>query len=120
MPRSPWQWVVNAGLLLIVAATALPLFMINNPVYRYLLTAGAVAVFVGRMSMPKVKGGSLRLRRLCRIELWAGIIFCAAACFVWWPGARPMDWLAFTLAGGMLQIYTSIMIPRQIRKDCGE
>ncbi len=35
---------------------------------------------------------------------------------MWYEGARPMDWLAFTLAGGVLQIYTSIMIPREAAK----
>ena len=29
------------------------------------------------------------------------------------PSAGATDWIAFTLAGGLLTIYTSIMIPRQ-------
>ena len=39
--------------------------------------------------------------------------FLAGAVFMFIPSAGKTDWLAFTLAGGLLTIYTSVMIPRQ-------
>ena len=36
---------------------------------------------------------------------------------MFYEAAGPRDWIAFTLAGGAIQIYTSIMIPRTIAKE---
>lgn len=115
MPRQAWLIAVNIGLLLIVAATALPLFHIMGLVPRSLFTAGAALVLIGRLFAPAVKEQSLRVRRLCRLEVWVGIIFCAGAFFMWYTPER-MDWLAFTLAGAAVQIYVSMALPRAIRQ----
>lgn len=115
MPHQAWLIAVNIGLLLIVAATALPLFHIMGLVPRSLFTAGAALVLIGRLFAPSVKEQSLRVRRLCRLEVWVGIIFCAGAFFMWYTPER-MDWLAFTLAGAAVQIYVSMALPRAIRQ----
>ena len=54
----------------------------------------------------------LRLKRLRRIELWSAIMFAVAAVFMFLRNVGPTDWIAFTLAGGALTCYTSIMIPK--------
>lgn len=117
LPASPWLWLMNTGLLLIVAGTALPLLHIEGDMYRYLYTAGALLALIGRIFAPGYKGSILRVRRLGRIELWSCIIFCAGAFFMWYNKTQAKDWLAFTLAGGALQIYTSLMIPRTLSKE---
>lgn len=104
------------GLILVMAGTAIPLLRLNTEIYRYIFSAGALLVVVGRLFMP-YKGPSLRIKRLCRLEVWSGLFFCAAAFFMFWKGAGPTDWIAFTLAGAAIQIYTSIMIPRTRRKE---
>ena len=58
----------------------------------------------------------MRVRRLSRIESWSAIFFCVAAFFVFYDQTSLRDWLAFTLAGGCIQAYTSIMIPRALSK----
>ena len=84
---------MNAGLLLILAATALPLLMIGGETYKWIYAAGAICALVGRL--------------------------CAGAFFIFYAGDTSRDWIAFTLAGAILQIYTSIMIPRAIRREAG-
>lgn len=110
-------WLGVAGLLLIAVGTLLPLLRVVSPVTRILYSAGAVILLVSRIIRPSYKGKSLRVKRLMRIEFWSAIIFCAGAFFLWYPGAGPMDWLAFTIAGGFLEAYTSIMIPRTRAKE---
>lgn len=107
------QWLVVAGLLLVMAGTVMPLFRVETGCWRWLYTAGAVAVLVGQLFSP-YSGDNLRLKRLYRIETWSGVLFCAGAFFIFYRsyGVGPMDWIAFTLAGGIIRIYTSIMIPR--------
>ncbi len=108
--------VIAGALLLIVAGTAMPLLHTGGAVYRYLYGAGALILLVSRLLSP-YRGDSLRVKRLCRIEAWSGIMFSACTFFMFYKDAGPMDWLAFTLAGGVIQIYTSIMIPRAKERE---
>lgn len=114
--KSPAMWATVAGLIFVMAGTAMPLLRLNTGIYKYIFSAGALLVVLGRLFMP-CKGPSLRIRRLCRLEVWSGLFFCAAAFFMFWKGAGPTDWIAFTLAGAAIQIYTSIMIPRTRNKE---
>ena len=111
-----WMVVMTVGMLLIVAGTVLPIFRLDNDIYKYVYTAGAVMLLVSRLFNP-YKGNNLRLKRLVRIESWSAIFFCVAAFFMFYDPTTARDWLAFTLAGGMIQIYTSIMIPRVAAKS---
>lgn len=107
-----------AGLLIIVAATAMPLIWMDNSWYQWLYAAGAVVLFIGRLMTPGLKEAPLRLRRLLRIETWGSLLFVAGAASMFWDSGSGRDWIAFTLAGGIIQVYTSIMIPRvQQQKD---
>lgn len=110
-------FLVTMGMLLIAAAIVIPMFAgIANPVYRWLYAAGALILLIGRI-LSQYKGDNLRLRRLYRIETWSAVFFCVAAFFLFYPpGNNLRDVLAFTLAGGVIQIYTSIMIPRAAKK----
>lgn len=113
-PARPWaKWLAVAGLLLVLAATAMPLFRMQGDLFRYLYAAGALAVFTGRLFNP-CPYDSIRVKRLYRIEVWAGVIFCVGAFFMFYRGAGAMDWMAFTLAGGAIEAYASLMIPKAV------
>lgn len=109
------SWIANIGLLLVLAGTALPLF--SHTLFlttRWIFSAGALLCVAGRAMerfSPSVTR-SLRVRRLKRIEMWSAIMFAVAAVFMFLRNVGPTDWIAFTLAGGALTCYTSIMIPR--------
>ncbi|MDE7024707.1 MAG: hypothetical protein K2O88_02365 [Paramuribaculum sp.] len=117
--KSPAMLATVAGLILVMAGTAIPLLQLHSEIYKYIFSVGAILVVVGRLFMPYT-GSSLRIKRLCRLEVWSGLFFCAAAFFMFWHGAGPTDWIAFTLAGAAIQIYTSIMIPRTRSKEQGK
>ena len=104
----------SIGLLAIMVAAALPLLKMGGEANKYIYSAGALLLLIGKFIMPVGKE-PLRLRRLMRMEIWTAIIFVVGAVFMFLPGK---DWIAFTLAGGVLTLYTSIMIPRQkVTKD---
>ena len=88
------------GLLLIMAAVALPVLHVARTAVTWTYA-----------------GASLKLRRLLRMEIWTALVFVAGAVFLFLPvkpgAGEGNDWIAFTLAGGVLTLYTSIMIPRQ-------
>lgn len=115
-PSAMASWTVNIGLLAIAVATLMPLINYSFTWFRYIYAFGALLTIIGRLASVNVyRDESLRVRRLARMELWAAIIFGVGAFFTFWKGAGPTDWLAFTLAGAVLQGYASIMIPRALR-----
>lgn len=101
------------GLLAIMTAAFLPLVHVGASSMRYVYAAGALVLLIGRIIAPRIKNAPLRLRRLLHMEVWTAIVFVVGAVFLFLPSAGQRDWLAFTLAGGVLTLYTSIMIPRQ-------
>lgn len=120
-PRPIWLILSTIALLMIVAGTMMPLFQRDKillfmpPLFRYIYTAGAVILLISRLFSP-YKGTDSRVKRLYRIEAWSSVFFCVGAFFLFYEPYTARDWLAFTLAGGAIQIYSSIMIPRAIRK----
>lgn len=113
--RTVWTWIVTAGMLLIMVGVLLPLLGYGMSVSRWIYAAGAVMTLVGRILLP-YQGHVMRVKRLVRIEVWSAVFFCVAAFFMFYDGGSTRDWLAFTLAGGFILIYTSIMIPRSEKK----
>lgn len=115
--KTIFLWFITIGMLLIAAGTVMPLLMQNgSDLFKYVYGVGAVMLLIGRI-FSSYKGDNLRLKRLYRIESWSAIFFCVAVFFMFYERAGARDWLAFTLAGGAIQIYTSIMIPRTIAKS---
>lgn len=117
------QNLATIGLLLIAIATAEPLILHPEDLlpgaetvwYKYLYGAGAVIMLLCRL-FTRHQESDIRLRRLYRIENWSAIFFCAGTFFLFYPQAKARDWLAFTLAGAAIMIFTSLMIPIQRRK----
>lgn len=108
---------VIVGMMLIATAIIIPIFTgsISSDLFRYIYAVGAVILLVGRL-FSSYEGTNLRLKRLYRLETWSAVFFCVAAFFLFYNRTLLRDPLAFTLAGGLIQTYTSIMIPRQIGK----
>lgn len=110
--------LVPIGLLLIMGAMIMPVFMgPGQPLgwYRWVYAAGALMVLVCRL-MCRVRCDDTKLRRLYRIESWSAIFFCVAAAFMFYEPNQMRDWVAFTLAGAVIQIYTSLAIPSRKKK----
>ncbi|MBQ4344641.1 MAG: hypothetical protein IJC40_01895 [Muribaculaceae bacterium] len=114
-PKPVFLWLVTIGMLMIAVGTVMPMWLPGNLHFMYIYSLGAVLLLIGRLFSP-YRGDNARLKRLYRIESWSAIFFCVAAFFLFYEGGTLRDWLAFTLAGGAIQVYTSIMIPRTIAK----
>lgn len=100
------------GLIAIAVAMVFPLFTgPQSLIYKIIYTAGAAMTLIGRVFTRYDGPDVLRVRRLFRIQTWSAIFFAAAAFFMWYS-KTPTDWLAFTLAGGLIQCYVSLVLPR--------
>lgn len=118
----PAKWwltaIVTVGLLAIVVATLIPLLNkgFDHPWFRYLYAGGAVLVLLGRLFSPYT-GRHQRMKRLHRLEAWSGIFFCVAAFFMFYDPTTNRDWLAFTLAGGAIQVIVTFLAARIASKE---
>ena len=110
----------SLGLLLIAVAVVIPILSGGFPessLYKWLYSAGALICIVASIFNKPPKDMSVRDRRWVRIESWSSIFFCAATFFLWYPGSTPRDWLAFTLAGGVIRIIVFFRNARYFNKN---
>lgn len=101
----------SIGLLIVAVAVVIPLVYGGFPtssLYKWIFAAGALVCLACTLFNPAPKSWPLSRRRWHRIEGWSSIFFCAAAVFLFVPGAAPRDWLAFTMAGAIIRIMAFI------------
>ncbi len=106
--------LVIIGLLIMAVMALLPLLNINLMWMRWAFVAGALIVLVARI-MGSYRGPSLRIKRLHRILIFSGLLYCASATVMFMPDISK-NWIAFLMAGLFLQIYASWMIDRESGK----
>ncbi len=122
----------SIGLLLVLAAMMAPFFAgyIGRGAMwsKWVYAAGALIYTVARVINVNAPGDSLRLRRLRRLEFWAGMCFVIGAAFWFYklqyysgfmagPLAVMRQTVAFTMAGAVLQIVASWMIAFRMKKE---
>lgn len=122
----------SAGLLLVLFAMMTPFIgsVLGNPISwgKWVYAVGALVYTVARVVNVNAPGDSLRLRRLRRLEFWAGMCFIIGAAFWFYklqyysglfsgPLAVMRQTVAFTMAGAVIQIVASWMIAAQMKKQ---
>ncbi len=129
--RRRMEALSTLGLLLIAVGLVAPFAAVDNiptiTICRWIFTAGAVTYTVARMVDVNFPSDSVRMRRLRRMEMWAGFCFLVASGFWFYNTHRfagivfslPVmnNTIVFTLAGAMIQVIASWMISAQGKKD---
>lgn len=100
--------------------------------YKWIYAAGALIFTFSRLVNVSDPSESMRLRRLRRLEFWAGMAFCIGA-FFWFYNSRKLsgmlyvgqmavlrDTVVFSLAGAMIQIIASWMIVWRQKRESAE
>lgn len=122
----------NFGLILVAVALVSPLLLgpsspVWNVVFKWVFAVGAVFYTAARVAGAFRRDGSFRVRRLRRMEVWAGIAFCVAS-FFWFYNTAKIDsdimyfgmfqeTVVFTLVGAMIQIVASWMLHAAMKKE---
>lgn len=106
---------ISAGLLIMLVMAVMPLLNINEEWMRWVYAAGAALVLVVRLSQ-RYKGKNLRIRRLYVMQVMAAVMFCLSA-FLTYYSTGTTDWIAFLMAGSVLQIYASFVIDKEKEKE---
>ena len=129
--RKQVEGIATFGLILIcvalVAPFTSPASMEYLAVYRWIYGSGALIYLVARVVDITDPKDSMRLRRLRRMEFWAGVAFGLATAF-WFIGMHRLgpyagalavlkNTITFTLVGALIQIIASWLIYSQTKKE---
>ena len=108
------DWLQLAGLAIMMIMAVLPLLDIMHEWMKWTYAAGAALVLLARLFI-RYDGNNLRIKRLHRINTVSAVLYCTSAAMLFW-GRGTTDWIAFLLAGAVLQIYATSMIERETKK----
>lgn len=123
------------GLLLVLASMTAPFLegVAGRSMMwaKWVYAAGALTYTVARVVNVNALGDSLRLRRLRRLEFWAGMCFIVGGAFWFYklqyfsglfagPLAVMRQTVAFTMAGAVIQIVASWMIAYRMKKEIND
>lgn len=104
--------VFQLSAIAVVIGAALPIFVQESWV-PYVFTAGAVGMSLVRLLSP-YRGNNYRLRRLVLMEL-LGTLMLLFASYIMFRGGY--DWVVLLAVSAFLQLYTSLIIPRELKKE---
>ncbi len=130
------DFVGGGGMILIAVGMLIPLFNLYDgsilPVCKWVFTIGALMFTASKCIKTLPSSASFRLKRLKRLEFWAGICFVIAAGFWFYnqeklgnsPYAGSLaiihDTILFTLSGAVLQLVAAWMIYFREKKEARE
>ncbi len=119
--ESTLNWLLLLALLMLIVPAFLPLVSIQSEWAIYVYVAGAVLSVVVRLLQRflyrKDKSISTSVRRLLHIEFWSAMCYLVSAYFMVSDPYSYGNWIAFLMAGAVLQIYTGQMIAWRQKKE---
>lgn len=133
--RKAIEATATFGLILVAVGLAAPFTDLTNGEYirffKWIYSPGALIYIIARVVGSTDPFDSLRMRRLRRLEFWAGVAFGVGAFFWFYNEGRFSDMLKqgfgamvylretviFSLVGALIQVIASWMISVRQRKD---
>lgn len=124
--------VASSGLILVLLAMIAPFAgrLLGHSLEwaRWVYAAGALVYTVARVVDVNSSREPVRIKRLRRLEFWAGMCFVAGAAFWFYklsyysgmhagPLAVMQQTVALTMAGAVIQIVAGWMIAYRMRKE---
>ncbi len=125
--------IATFGIVLIAVALAAPFADLTSTamlsIYKWIFAAGAVIFTTARTIGANDPDESVRLRRLRRLEFWAGMAFVVGGAFWFYNESRFADvpqagalailreTILFSLVGAVLQVVTTWMIYAREKKE---
>lgn len=133
--RKAVEGIAALGLILVAVGLAAPFTDLTNSDYirffKWIYAPGALIFTIARIVGSTDPAESMRVRRLRRMEFWAGVALCIGAFFWFYNEHRYADLLQmgsgamvylretvyFSLAGALIQIVASVSLARRLKKE---
>lgn len=125
------ETTAGIGLVVILVSLVLPLINLIEgnlmDAAKWSFAAGALIFVISRGIGAMSRQGTLRMRRLRRMEFWAGAAFVIASAF-WFYNLQHLgpyagvlailrETIVFSLAGAAIQIAAALLIVRAAKKE---
>ena len=104
------------GMSVLRGCAILPLIKVHWQALPFVFAFGAVLVLAARL-VERYQGSDLRVKRLFTLNKIAAVLFCISAGLIFFPVSTSQDWLAFLLAGAVVQIYVSLVLDKALRNE---
>lgn len=111
--------LLAVGMTLLLATAIMPLAGFSFSWAKYVYACGAILTLAARF-FDRYSGTNLALKRLYRIQFVSSLCYCISAatlCIQFGDLVSGKDWLAFLMAGAVLQIYSSWRIQSEENKE---
>ena len=109
--------MLSVAMLLIVITAILPLLNIYWAPAKWIYAFGAELALAERLT-ERYKGSNIRLRRLYRMAKFSALLYCVSAYFLFFgTGEHPTEWLAFLMAGAVVQTYCIFVHDHEVKKE---
>ncbi|MBR5029508.1 MAG: hypothetical protein IKT03_06860 [Muribaculaceae bacterium] len=104
------------AMTILLIAAIIPFFSHDWQGWKYLFAAGALGTLVAQILIP-APSQELRVKRLSHINVASAVAYCVAAyCPFSHDFHMQRSWVAFLLAGAVLQLYATFMQSRLMSK----
>lgn len=133
--RKALERTATFGLILVALGLLVPFTFLSNTAFvswfKWIYSSGALIFTVARVAGSTDPSDSMRVRRLRRLEFWAGVAFCMGA-FFWFYNEDRYSFLLsgnvgiltvlretvyFTLAGAVIQVLAVFALGYRLRKE---
>ena len=105
------------GMTVLLIIAFLPILGLKWTWLRYAFAAGAVLTLIAQI-LTKYPGKGFREKRLKHMNVWSAILYCVSAgCLFTTSQDMQNSWVAFLLAGAILQIYATMMLSKLANKE---
>lgn len=109
--------MLSAAMVIMVVTALLPLLNIYWPGSKWIFAFGAVLALAERLT-ERYSGANLRVRRLVRMGKISALLYCVAAyLLIAAPTGKTTDWLAFLMAGAVMQAYCMLVYDHEMKKE---
>ncbi len=109
--------MLSAAMVIMVVTALLPLLNIYWGGSKWIFAFGAVLALAERLT-ERYSGPNLRVRRLVRMGKISALLYCVSAyLLVFAPTGKTTDWLAFLMAGAVMQIYCMLVYDHEMKKE---
>lgn len=109
--------MLSAAMLILVVTAMLPLLNIYWEGSKWIFAFGAVLALAERLT-ERYKGDNLRVRRLYMMGKISALLYCVSAyLLIFAPTGKTTDWLAFLMAGAVMQIYCMLVYDHVMKKE---
>ena len=133
--RKAIENVATFGLILVAVGLLAPFTNLTDSefvrFFKWIYATGALIYTVARIFGSTDPDESLRIRRLRRLEFWAGVAFCIGVFFWFYNEHRYADLLSmgagamvylretvyFTLAGALIQVIATAALSRRLKNN---